>query len=1446
MDDDFIEAVIEDSDDEKDIVNNEIIKVEYDDDGEVIVDEKVEVVEEINYQHINYKPMINMKDYKCKTRSEFADKKLLPIIDESIKTHKPLLFMPVSIIDHDEKIFSRCNENRYRIYMYGILLDGRKILMIVENFPLYIDIEIPAENNEREFNHILDIQIKNMPMVERREVVKLFPFGRFVLNKINYLRIHFANSFNRSKVLNELKKTKYILGSDDDKLLYAVYLRNHQLNGCGWNRCKKYEFIKYEPENSKSSHPNINYNDKKLIDKKLSYIFYSNYDDIMALPDNDIEEKEKKFGSIFSKNKTLLMTYDIETYSKNDTGEAPNPLYSNTYDIFAIGMTFHWYYDPKPFYKLCLGTKRGYAREDCDVVYCPNEKELLMMFLNVFESMAPDILSHFNGGNFDNPCMFNKFKQYGILDVANKKMSAKVRYNSNEQTLGNYNPEQFFNQSFIKKENIKISADESSSIQTFALEGVIEIDTMVMMKQIYPKEQIGRASSLNFFLKKNNLDSKEYMPIKSMFQYYKTACEIAKGELQTKMSVDDFVALKEQNYKDMEAVYNYCLVDALRCSELLCKQTVIDDRRELASSTYCGLYEGIYRANGMKIRNLLASRAYVRSVAFSNIGKQGEEGKYPGAYVFYPKRGWHNKRPITGLDFSSLYPSLMMAYNLSPERLITDEETKNKLEKAGYKLHRISFDFNDRKRIGWFVRHNGFVDGKFDDENPLISVSVSKDSRIIKSLPNETMGLFPSILKELFDDRVIYKKKYKDMSGKKEQLEVKIKEIEDKIAVVKDAVESQQLHHALDALENEFSDVSFNCDKINSKQKSKKVVMNTFYGESGNKLSSIREILVSGGTTSSGIYNIKLVAKYVMSLGCTVVYGDTDSVYITCPEQYFTNIDAEYADGKITRDKYWTSMVEITMNVMKDIRTKVNNMLEADNGTKYLAMAYEEVLFPSMYCGKKFYNGIAHENIPNFHPKDIFKRGGEFVKGGRSKLLYAICDMFFKQRYDLANADKENVAIVKELLTHLFKEKWSLDYFAKISKFKPLKKNVSVQTFVARVKEAREKYENEPSILALYPLPEPGDTITTLVIKQTNFYDIRGMKVNMKIGERMEYLDVYKYFNEKYPDTFAIDLRYYLESGVINTFARFICHMSEFQPHNIVVYDEKEICDNPEISKLNDQQNEYIDDYSTKQAVKYIEKLVDELEGTDANIIKSQGKAYKAMYKQTITNVFSQLEDKLGEASKLLIKKQENAEEDEEATQSITKFQKIYESLKEQVENDQKKLLVDYGKKYIKAILKIKGEQYAYSIRKHYDISNPANYMRQTIKYLTEKQNIYLNIIKGKINDFVKIINKTERHINDIIMSIRNESTVDKLSTVDNNNNETIIDNYEIECINTIYKNLQLYGRCYRELAKIREVKLSIENHIEGMVKPTPQVLKSMIQTIDNSKIERVNINEFT
>ena len=73
----------------------------------------------------------------------------------------------------------------------------------------------------------------------------------------------------------------------------------------------------------------------------------------------------------------------------------------------------------------------------------------------------------------------------------------------------------------------------------------------------------------------------------------------------------------ELTAQNMHEIANYCIIDALRCQELLAKRNVINDYREVAVLAYISLFDTHYRAMSMKVRNLLDAHAFKRDILFT-------------------------------------------------------------------------------------------------------------------------------------------------------------------------------------------------------------------------------------------------------------------------------------------------------------------------------------------------------------------------------------------------------------------------------------------------------------------------------------------------------------------------------------------------------------------------------------------------------------------------------------------------------------------------------------------------------------------------------------------------------------------------------------------------------------------------------------------------------------
>ena len=125
--------------------------------------------------------------------------------------------------------------------------------------------------------------------------------------------------------------------------------------------------------------------------------------------------------------------------------------------------------------------------------------------------------------------------------------------------------------------------------------------------------------------------------------------------------------------------------------------SVINDYREVASITYISLFDTHYYAIGMKVSNLLSAEAWAQNILYTiKISDQKASGKFPGAYVFLPEKDLENKRSVISLDFTSLYPSIIMTYNLSSKKMISTLLKANELKRENKVLHSIEFKYNSK------------------------------------------------------------------------------------------------------------------------------------------------------------------------------------------------------------------------------------------------------------------------------------------------------------------------------------------------------------------------------------------------------------------------------------------------------------------------------------------------------------------------------------------------------------------------------------------------------------------------------------------------------------------------------------------------------------------------------------------------------------------------------
>ncbi|PKY53010.1 DNA/RNA polymerase [Rhizophagus irregularis] len=874
-------------------------------------------------------------------------------------------------------------------------------------FDTIVPEEVPLSMFKSKLVRILSNTLKNSSKFGI-ETISAFSLQGYHTEKKLYIHVWTWNHFDRYNALKAVRGDGISIASDDltPTYYYRKVAREKRLPLSSWATLSNY------------------YHGYIQGDTHLFQVSVNNYNQI-----SEDDYKNPLFSSVLSRDPTLVLTWDIETYSSLGLGNFPTAQ-SDESSVFMICMSVHWKDDPNPLKQICLVDVETAPDPRWITIVCGDQVNLLKAFALCWKLLSPDIQIGFNDSQYDWRFIVEKAKKLEILEWMYNQMSLKP---SSLEKISKWQ---------YQYNAIKVN-DRDFHSKHLKIPECVAIDVRPCFMKFYPKAE------------------------KSIL----------------------WKALEETNattVEQMREVAEYCIIDAISCQRLMVKRNAINEYREVASVAFISLYDSHYFAVGMKVRNLLSAEAWREGILTSTIPcEQTETGKYPGAYVFPPVKGLENKRPVTGLDFASLYPSLIMTYNLSPDKIILSREYVDSLKESGKKLHDINFKFNSRDILAWSIEHGNQAEMK---------------------------GLYPKVLEGLLIRRNSLKRHLAPLKDKKEELEKEI------------SLAKARGEDVTDALNLEYSSVSASNLSLDAKQLAIKLYMNTFYGEAGNSGSPFFLRELAGGVTSAGQRNIKLIADLVRSKRFSVKYGDTDSLYLICPEEYFRECDEKYNSGKISKKKYWEEMVEISMEAMSKLRGEVNDFLRRDNGTSYLKMAYEEVLFPVVFTGKKKYYSIPHTSKPNFDNK-LFIRGIEIIKRGQSK------------HFIVENVLKETISDISQI---------NLNGVIKTAVWKPDKNNKSVQHFISRMQDrhTREEADAKRRIkkgLApepyLYEIPEPGERFEYIVVENDSA---------QKVGEKMEYPEVVRRLGKK------IDISYYLKT-VVGLCARFINYDETFQPSSEIV-----------------------------------------------------------------------------------------------------------------------------------------------------------------------------------------------------------------------------------------------------------------------------------------------------
>lgn len=317
------------------------------------------------------------------------------------------------------------------------------------------------------------------------------------------------------------------------------------------------------------------------------------------------------YGELGIHPRPLVMCFDIEVVSS--TSGMPQP-YIQDDRIEMISCVFRRYLDDsndKIFllhlddYELCMGGITS--------IGCTSELDMIHKFFDLIKTVNPDVITGFNIYGFDFDYIVSKLQYY-------------MEYTT---MCSRPNLEHFV----IDDMNWNSSAYGYNRYKKISIGGRIIFDMMLYFRRFKLEKY-----SLDVISKEFLNEGKEDMPYKEMFENLR-------------------------NRTNLDEVASYCIKDSLLVLRLFDKFNVWNELCETSKIMRCHIEDIYTRGEQLKVTNQMIKECIDRDIVL--VRREVEDQRdYGGATVLDPIKGIHVNCSV--LDFQSLYPSIIIAFNICP------------------------------------------------------------------------------------------------------------------------------------------------------------------------------------------------------------------------------------------------------------------------------------------------------------------------------------------------------------------------------------------------------------------------------------------------------------------------------------------------------------------------------------------------------------------------------------------------------------------------------------------------------------------------------------------------------------------------------------------------------------------------------------------------------------
>lgn len=681
------------------------------------------------------------------------------------------------------------------IRIFGMNDKNESVFVLVTGFTPYMYIELPDHMKWGE-HHIRSLSTKMDSLVERgRPVKKVFQYkkklyyakkelknGEYLDKMYPFLKCHFACHSDIRPFSYKLSKPIYVDG------IGAVKLKVHELDAnpvlqfmCA-QEIKPASWFTFQ-------------GGKKIVseDQKLSTCVH------------EFEVDAKRIVPV-DKNRVsapLIMGFDIEVNSSNPNVAPRVGVWEDK--VFQISCVFCRNGQPEHTYEkyiltLSKNPKTGKqiellqdkVGEDISILLYKNEADLLCGFTDLVMEKNPQIIAGYNIFSFDLPYMHDRAKLTNCVSTFDQLSCIQGSHGKIEE---------------IKWSS---SAFKNQKFKYIDAPGRLWIDMLPIIQRNYKLENYKLKTVSDYFLGQ----TKDPLTAKGIFKCYRMFTP-----------------------ESLSIVAKYCVKDSELVVKLFEKLQVWIDLTEMANTCNTPVFTLFTQGQQIKIFSQVYKKCLADNIVIDKDSFiVNEDEHFTGAYVFTPIPGLYDM--VVSFDFSSLYPSTIIAYNIDYSTLVLDDSIPD--EKCNI------FEWEDHQNCSC-------PNTKVVKANKGGKVVMCKKNRY--RFMKEPAGVIPTLLKNLLDAR---KRTNTEMKKLKSGLHLLSSD---------DRTETERLITVLD-----------------KRQLSFKVSANSMYGGMGVRRGYLPFLPGAMCTTARGRQSIEKASKFLIdNFNAKLIYGDTDSCYISFP-----------------------------------------------------------------------------------------------------------------------------------------------------------------------------------------------------------------------------------------------------------------------------------------------------------------------------------------------------------------------------------------------------------------------------------------------------------------------------------------------------------------------------------------------------------------------------------